>query len=669
MIICISGSTSVSEMSLDISVQKIDNSPGLYYEHCGETQLYNTQWRLVTYLNLSRLGEIFDRLTRYTHLTSDLCAKEQLQYKNKTLCAVSVNRMVKQLESVKHVQDVIVDVSANKSNRRKRSIFPLNIIGQLSKILFGTLDEEDADYYNKKITKLEGEQLDFLRLSKEQIFVVKSTLETNNRSINEILLRQTELNDRLEKLVEEVNKRNGKVSTIMSNQELRILVNEHLNVLYSEIETLRNQYELILDAILNAVKGIVNTYVVSPKQIMQYFKQFQTHHTGEFNLPLPSVTGNENLLLKLMELDVFSKDHILCYVIKLPLTDQLRFNIYKLIPLPIKMKSTENKFVFINPEKEYLIMEQSKQYFAKLSKDVIENCKQVTKEYRICKQTFPLITTYSNDDCEAKLLNTVSSLPSTCVKHVVELRETLWVQLDDNEWIYVAPYTEKLTVVCDDGSPFDVTISNTGKLKFLRICKGYGNKVLIVSQNILSTNSSSKDIIPNIGIDIDCCDFVNERINIEEIKSFLPLKPITNRLEDISISSHKISEVEQMIHEQEWKLHNNNNMSRVSVISYVCIVVISLILCLYICKKCGCLKYMYNNVSKRWKDDDCCGCRSICFRPTIVNTIDRTADTVYYQRGRTTSHSSSDVNVSGDIELKDTTSGKTPLSFRQKSYR
>jgi len=57
-----------------------------------------------------------------------------------------------------------------------------------SKVLFGTLDNEDANYYTDKSSHLQNEQLDFLRLSKEQITVVKTTL----RSINSTLLTVTE---------------------------------------------------------------------------------------------------------------------------------------------------------------------------------------------------------------------------------------------------------------------------------------------------------------------------------------------------------------------------------------------------------------------------------------------------------------------------------------------
>jgi hypothetical protein len=45
------------------------------------------------------------------------------------------------------------------------------------------MDNEDASYYAEKISNLEKDQIDFLKLSKEQITVVKSTLRTLNSSL------------------------------------------------------------------------------------------------------------------------------------------------------------------------------------------------------------------------------------------------------------------------------------------------------------------------------------------------------------------------------------------------------------------------------------------------------------------------------------------------------
>ena len=68
-----------------------------------------------------------------------------------------------------------------RTNRALRGVF--NFIGGISKVLFGTMDIEDASYYAEKISSLEKEQIDFLKLSKEQITVVKTTLRAMNSTL------------------------------------------------------------------------------------------------------------------------------------------------------------------------------------------------------------------------------------------------------------------------------------------------------------------------------------------------------------------------------------------------------------------------------------------------------------------------------------------------------
>jgi hypothetical protein len=42
----------VQTSALDASLQHFKESPGLYYDHLGEAQLYHTEWKVVTYINL-----------------------------------------------------------------------------------------------------------------------------------------------------------------------------------------------------------------------------------------------------------------------------------------------------------------------------------------------------------------------------------------------------------------------------------------------------------------------------------------------------------------------------------------------------------------------------------------------------------------------------------------
>jgi len=46
-----------SASALDARLQRLKESPGLYYDHIGEAQLYNTEWRILTYINLQEADQ------------------------------------------------------------------------------------------------------------------------------------------------------------------------------------------------------------------------------------------------------------------------------------------------------------------------------------------------------------------------------------------------------------------------------------------------------------------------------------------------------------------------------------------------------------------------------------------------------------------------------------
>jgi hypothetical protein len=63
--------------------------------------------------------------------------------------------------------------------RKRRGIF--NFVGELSKILFGTMGDDDAKYYNEQIELFEQGSEDMTALTKEQLSVVKSALGSNKQ--------------------------------------------------------------------------------------------------------------------------------------------------------------------------------------------------------------------------------------------------------------------------------------------------------------------------------------------------------------------------------------------------------------------------------------------------------------------------------------------------------
>jgi len=115
----------------------------------------------------------------------DFCKNHQHTYWiNLTDCTKItdyIDRQIKEVEDLKLLVRQLTRIEDMNKSRFKRGVF--NFIGGISKVLFGTMDIEDASYYAEKISSLEKEQIDFLKLSKEQITVVKTTLRAMNSTL------------------------------------------------------------------------------------------------------------------------------------------------------------------------------------------------------------------------------------------------------------------------------------------------------------------------------------------------------------------------------------------------------------------------------------------------------------------------------------------------------
>ncbi|PNF33117.1 hypothetical protein B7P43_G15216 [Cryptotermes secundus] len=134
-----------------------------------------------------------------------------------------------------------------------------------------------------------------------------------------------------------------------------------------------------------------------------------------------------------------------------------------------------------------------------------KNLDAVKNYHRICKQKHPIRVTHLDEDCEAEMLQPIRVVPASCSRRIVEINQTIWTQLDNNEWLYVAPRPDTLTVLCSGREPTDLEIVGTGKFKLNNLCKAYGTKVLIQAQMTVETNSTERDIIPHLFLDADCC--------------------------------------------------------------------------------------------------------------------------------------------------------------------
>ena len=179
--------------------------------------------------------------------------------------------------------------------RFKRGVF--NFIGDISKKLFGTMDNEDASYYALKISNLEKEQTDFLKLSKEQI-TVKSTLRSLNSTLLAVSENERILSKGLEEMAKHVNDGDGEIKEMFTGTSMLLTVNEHNMQLERALSECRREYNKLIEAIANSQKGILQLHILTPAQIMKQLKISQTDIPSDLSLPIPLSATYQNLIAK-----------------------------------------------------------------------------------------------------------------------------------------------------------------------------------------------------------------------------------------------------------------------------------------------------------------------------------------------------------------------------------
>jgi len=245
-----------------------------------------------------------------------------------------IDRQIREIEELRSLVTQLTRDKDEECIRFKRGVF--NFIGGISKILFGIMDNEDASYYAEKISNLEKEQLDFLRLSKEQITVVKSTLCSLNSTLLVVSKNERILSKGLEEMARHVNEYDGKIKEMFTRTSMLLMVNEHNMQLERALSECRREYDKLIDAIVNSQKGILQPHTITSAQIMKQLKTSQTDIPSELSLPIPLSATYQNLIVNMIDVDVFIKNNFLVYVIRLPLINHVNYNLYHVLPYLLK---------------------------------------------------------------------------------------------------------------------------------------------------------------------------------------------------------------------------------------------------------------------------------------------------------------------------------------------
>ena len=603
---------------LDFTHTPLQNPTGIYFDSCGYVKLYASHFKLVTYLNIENARESLKQVKSHSQLVFKFCEdiKNRTWY-SYTDCPSFRPYVSNRIRYLERLRDIVSDYVMYEptSNRQKRGA--LNFFGNVIKALFGNPNYEDAQYYTEKISELEQDQRDFLRISKDQMLVIKSAITSFNSTIRNVQRNEKVLKEGLLKLTSHVN---DLTVTLYDETQALAMISEHVIQIGRVMDECREVFELIINALIHAQDGVIQPQIITAGQIKNAMKDEQPIPGLDYPVNIPSQD-----IMKMITPEIYLQDKFLVYVIKVPLLVPEQFQLYQIIPFPVSghlFNKSSNKYLYIESAKEFIISDALHQRYAKMMRHQVDKCFQLDELNFVCKEEFPIVSYKAGDDCEATLLHpSTTEAPKSCTHRMLEIKDTLWIKLFGNEWLHVSPHKEIFTFICGQGqSPQSVTLEGRGKLKLKPGCKGYSTHTMIYAYATISTNTTFPDIIPNIPIDFDCCLTLEKQPFLDKIQLNLPVSNILSHADELQITSHKIDEVNQLIDNEKWRVEHGRNLhyttwaSTFGMILFVTI--ISLCCCCYCCKCCRNFgKWMYNSM----QNVDCTDTvkRHLCLQQTI----------------------------------------------------
>lgn len=591
------------------SIHDLSSTAGIYYEKIAEVHFYDQSWKLITYLNTSYLNYRQKLVLHYNTKIDKICKSQ----KDSLTCNKLLPTLQHRIPILENAHENLLSLIGHKNFnlRRKRGL--LNIIGSGLKSLFGTMDENDAEYIKEAISNLEQNQKGSLTILQDQTTILSNTVNNFNESI--MNLQRTEI--QINKAIKEVNY----LTEQMQNELNHTLLGQYTIQLIDYLNTLIIETEIDLNNLINTVMftktGQIHPLVIPIKIFLSKLRESQESLPSGSFFPVALKQENMHLILEISEIVSYLQGDILVFIIKVPITNQETFELFNLIPIPQKENLLSNT-VMINPKRNYLFISKTKNSYI-LSDDKNKNCKNLGQE-KICKST-NFLNPYINGVCETELLikNKMLDCDLRTLKNDIEI----WHKLEkQNSWLYTITRPTTLTINCEKLE--DVPISGTGTFTLKnKKCRGSTIYHTLVPDLDFVSYYTNKIVTKDLLIE-DCCEvetlkYVNGLQPIDTIKvTDINLKELSETAHKINVAKGKISDI----------LSRPNPIHHFSILTYTVAGLIVLVV-IFFCWKCSnggklCLKLCLFN--KWFSRDNANNMPVVTFTPTARSIRARQID-------------------------------------------
>lgn len=526
------------------NITDFNNHEGLYYQYLGTMKYSNSDYKLVNYLDLDQYSAKYLMLSELYNSTSHLCTdmRQKLEGNDSTfICHQFSQATLPYLYEIEvNHQNILSSIgqSVNSNDRFRRGLG--SAVSRLASVLYGSAENIDMGLIFSKIAQLTKSNQKDVNFIPEQMRIIQVKISENNSSLVKVLTNQQRMEKNIHILKEQIKRNSQEI-----DKTLMITTLMEQTVLF---EVMLNQYayetQNLIEIVNTALSGKLHTSILPSRKWLSELREIK------INLPLgtdlPVETRHESIsdFIKLSDVVIFHKDKYLIFITKIPLVYNNEFEVYNIIPLPIKYD--DKSIVLIEPELEILAISHDREKFFSLTYRQWETCKEL-KSYTLCKNIQPIHHRVKSNLCEIALLLNPQTFPKNCKIKFVTSNVVIWNHLSfSNSWIFYTP-PEMVTINCvNPNKAFTFKIYGVGRLTISQACTIHTERFVLLPPNQIKSNTCLDIILgnPKFNVKQFFWDLLNTILpqNLKNVQVIENLSKFSHNLQDLDNLEKKPTE-------------------------------------------------------------------------------------------------------------------------------
>lgn len=519
-ITCFYSTTSTLINRTAATIESLNSSSGLFIEEISYVKLYDAEWNIISKIDLSYFASETQKIKIIVKNLVDLKFEmDRVTYEfNLNETNAILNEFIKIVNEIeKYNHKWFSQTNEKINNRVKRAAF--GPIGELSRALFGTLDEYDETNLEEIFEKLQENNIRNLNLSRMRTSILKTSVERFTNS-SKILDQQTNnMNEKISEIkiflsdlvISKFNMKNGGNLQYFGLSQYSILSSmpfkyrsaiDYLILILQQF--LKSQKLFLKSLTVSQVRSSNSPYLISPEILANELKNIKAK-VLPMNYALPFEIENENLALFYQMSVIYSQiiNGNLYIKYSLPLVRLQKFLMYKITSFPYAINK-HNLYSYLIPHNEFIgIDEQSDQFYITLTREEILGCFRTHPDTLLCRNSFPIFNTNSINNCELNILLKRNDT-SSCNIRIINSTEDLWIKLEKpNTYLYNLPMPKNLKSVCPNEKSESVEIQNAGIISIKEGCSVLSSSLRITGFQTLQEYHFQSVITPKLQFHIN----------------------------------------------------------------------------------------------------------------------------------------------------------------------